>query len=383
MPVSPVVISTPNALPTFSTLNPQPIGSSLYTVIFNRNSGSTLVVYKSNDAGATWSRMDQTHEPTVQAAMTPTWIYDGSSNLLIACSVGSASGDPMQVQFYNVSTDTWGSMVNTTVEAPSESLPAFSILDSGVMVVVGNFDSLAFGSNVRAGYILINISTGAALSSVVRCGETANTTDNWYPRQMLLASGLWFTFVQSPASGAGTQKLVVQNLSGSLGSLVTVDTGSNSPSIGAMVCAFCDGSRAALAWSPQGTTVNVLQCGVNSFPTSLIHQSISSGSAAVAYALLVSQGVTVIAINAAGILTVYQDSTGTMLDSGTVVYQPFTGDGGFVNVSGDSFMLGGSSAVSLVASDASFGSQTIVVLAQASPPTPPAPGPGVNIAHSA
>jgi len=378
---SPVIVAPTTALATFSPQNPQLIGTALYSVVYNRTPTDKLSMFKSLDNGVTWNEMDVAHRPTISGAMTPVWIYNNAGLILVAASSGAASGDPFFIQLFSTTTDTWGAQVATGLAGTMEATPAFAIFNPvpNEMVIVGDFDALSFGASLRAGYYRINASTGAVISGPIGCGETINTGDAWFPRQMFIgaSNSVWFTFNQSPTSGLGNQELVVQNLSSThvLGTKITIDTFANLPAPGpdanTMINAFSNSTRVALCWSPLNNNTRILQCSLASFPSGLNLQALPAGNlSSVSTALIIVQGITVLfrneldTIDGTFTLTYRLDPTGTSFDPAQLIYQPYTINQ-FVNVSGDGFMTGAlnNGGSGIMATGATFDTEFILALA--------------------
>ena len=200
-------------------------GGSLFTVL-TVNTGGTVQVWKSSDQGATWSRLDQAHEPLDSGNTCAN--FDGSQTLCFAL----VSLTDIFLEAFDLATEAWGAPFAGGVLAPATIFGLYrrSTGDLVLLVEDGTIPNPGFGAFVFNGAwsaiidLGLNVAalpgySGAMVTSYgsifpavmdvadtlhIFFGLTDYSTPGWTGRefyQQLLSSGALGSFFDFPGQG--------------------------------------------------------------------------------------------------------------------------------------------------------------------------------------
>jgi hypothetical protein len=250
----PFLISTPGSIDV-GQAGPFLIGTDLYTIVQGVPISGAASMFKSTDAGATWTEQDPTHGPT------------GSNPAITVCTDGStiyavySVAGFMTVQLFDTVTGLWGLPITTTNAGSviSTSFPVYYRASDNTLIICGPVD--AFSPNIqnqRLGYFIFTI-IGSSFTAWATCGGTEGIDNSdWIIQSILQGSGTetWFVYEQAPSlsSSVVPYNIVIQSLNGgTLGALTTIDTQSGFSSDSFMLPGASDGSTIVFGWQKTGS----------------------------------------------------------------------------------------------------------------------------------
>lgn len=238
-------------MPTLATITPSfdvnvlsngpfSVGGNLYQLC--NAAHAPLQMFKSSDQGATWNVMDSMHAP-VSSLNGVSFCFDGSQTLWTAYSnsVGLVAFIP-----FDTATDLYGAVTITANPASSNVMFVwYRIIDAKIVYAIN------IGLPDQAAAFIFD-TVALTATSFQRVGTPGQLA---FPIGAFQVAGL--TYLAFTTTGSFPNSLFYQSIdgSGSIGSLVTVETGLGTvDSLGAVASS---GSKVMLAWQADGITVSV------------------------------------------------------------------------------------------------------------------------------
>ena len=230
-------------------VGPWLVGSARYVLLDNQ--GSSVNMWKSIDAGVTWSVMDLAGSP----------LQGLSASVLGGTKIYAAGNDetgnpnsPLMLSIFDTVTDTWvSSTTGPNLSAVTgRDITVFYRAFDNKLIIAGTPLTLTIGGNPRTGYILFDVGT-LTFSGWTRIGETGVSAQTWECNGILQGVGeVDFLLFSYGAGNAGTRAIWRQPLtdSGVLGVRVQVDTITDAGFTSITPYGFSDGITAVIVWVP-------------------------------------------------------------------------------------------------------------------------------------
>lgn len=173
-------------------LGPYYIGTNIYMVLVPTSGAGSLEMWKSTDAGATWTEVDAAHRPAVSTLQLASCI-PSSATVFTVISVDSTSSHPI-FNTFNTATDLWGvNSIGGTMTFGRWSLGIVPNLgpnyttggtglggavrsDGSIVAVWDGAENVAARSRCRSNFQVF--AAGAWLANSVLCGLNGQTNDD-------------------------------------------------------------------------------------------------------------------------------------------------------------------------------------------------------------
>jgi len=247
MPSYPVLVAA--GVDALSTgCPPITVAGNLYLI--GADSGSVFHIFVSSDGGGTWAELDSAHAPTPGGLGG--WCYDSTNNRFAVL----VSNFTAQLQFFNLGTETWGTIADTGINVVNPTGIAY--LPSIPQLVITAIFSAGHGSPDQAQYMTCNPDASGA-TAFANIGN--NVLIDWICNSILVCTNwVHFVVVAGIAFGGGTRTLyqVPLAIGGALGSPEMIDTitdGGNTVQTG--FYGSTDGTNVAITWVPTNAASNV------------------------------------------------------------------------------------------------------------------------------
>jgi hypothetical protein len=235
----------------YGNAGPFLIGSARYACL--KDSFGNLAVFRSDDAGVTWTEKDAAGAP-LSDNYTPNATCTDGTKLYIVFS----NGPNMVVSIFDTTSDTWGAM--TVCSATVDALNSISICyrPSDANVIVGS--QIPVAPSTQAAYFTFN-TVSLAFTDWTLIGNAPNAVSQWFCYGVFRGLNRTVFYLAMDNAGAGTIRSVYQQCltdGGALGVISLVDTTNDANASFFYAGNGSSASTIAIAWSKNSNSLDTI-----------------------------------------------------------------------------------------------------------------------------